>query len=908
MARYELDKPTVGYDDVDVSQPQMLAPRTKLGRYDVLELLGQGGMGSVYTAYDPQLDRRVAIKVLRNRYQDRRRTSLGEARLLREAQALAKLTHPNVITVHEVDTQGGRLFMAMEYVDGTPLDQWIQTDRSWKEIVEVFIDAARGLQAAHAVNITHRDFKPANVLIGRDGRVRVLDFGLAKNDGPASSPDDPRTYGDEPLKPLDTKLTRLGRAVGTPDYMAPEQFEGATADPKTDQYSFGVSMYEALYGALPFDERSTDQLSTLEGVPATTAVEPSDTAVPSWVFRVVRTMLQPEPEDRFGSMGEVISALQADPARRRQRIVIAVAGAAVASLAGTAIYLQGAAAAEHVCSGGAERVAQVWSPQHEQRVRAKFLATERPFAGFAADVVEDELARYGERWIELHTEICEATNVRREQSPALMDVRMACLERGRREVRALVEQFEQADEGVVQRAHNAVQDLGDISTCVQAQPDEAVAADPQMAQEIAEIDQMLARAYAMKYTGKEAKALELAERTRARAAELDHAPTQAPIQYLVATLRQSQSSDKSLVRDELLAAIDMAVRAQQPALETLAWTKLMILQAGPLSDPATGLAYRVPAQLAADRAGDEVSSAELRRATGTVRIHAEDYEHALEDLHAALAGFERRYGSGYHGVASLWTNIGAVYGSLGRHAEALDALEQALKIQEKTAGPDHPLLASALTNRASVHQLMKDYGRALEGYERAYSIFERVLPADHERVLRAQVGMANALFELGRLDEARAQLETAIARLRSMPKPNLRLLGIAHDHLAEVYQRQATKAAAAGSSEAVTTLQQLAVQHLQEAIDAHTQRTGPSGSRIYRLQRSLCELQLARAELDAALVACEAAASAQRKADEPDEDALGEILEQLARIHDLRGDPESASAVLRERAEPAAGD
>src|SRR5580692_1242551 len=221
----------------DAPAAQTPAPNGFVGRYRLLRLVGRGGMGEVYAAHDPELDRRVAIKILRA---DARPDDIEAARLLREAQAVAKLSHPNVVAIHDVGTAAGRMFLAMELVEGETLAIWLDSrPRSVGEIVRMFTLAGRGLAAAHRVGIVHRDFKPQNVMVSRDETPRVMDFGLAAHGGPAS-PNEPR-------------LTRAGSILGTPLYMSPEQLLGQPVDPRADQFSFCVALWEALYGARPFE-------------------------------------------------------------------------------------------------------------------------------------------------------------------------------------------------------------------------------------------------------------------------------------------------------------------------------------------------------------------------------------------------------------------------------------------------------------------------------------------------------------------------------------------------------------------------------------------------------------------------------------------------------------------------------
>ncbi len=198
-----------------------------VGRYVVLSRLGAGAMGVVYAAYDPELDRKVALKLLKPRRAASAQAAEGQRRLLREAQAMAKLTHPNVVTVHDVGEHGSRVYVAMEFVDGRPLTSWTEHEHPWRATLDIFAEAGRGLAAAHAKGLVHRDFKPDNVMVGANGRVRVMDFGLAR----ASDLDAPAevTSGALPEADLrgsstafDAEVTRAGAIVGTPAYMAPE--------------------------------------------------------------------------------------------------------------------------------------------------------------------------------------------------------------------------------------------------------------------------------------------------------------------------------------------------------------------------------------------------------------------------------------------------------------------------------------------------------------------------------------------------------------------------------------------------------------------------------------------------------------------------------------------------------------
>jgi serine/threonine protein kinase len=212
-----------------------------IGRYVILHRHGTGGMGHVYAAYDPELDRKVALKLVRPRYaskKNRKGTSQAHARMMREAQALARLSHPNVVAIHDVGLYEGQLFLAMDFVEGQTLDRWVTArKRTWQEVVGVYLQAGHGLAGAHAAGLVHRDFKPQNAIVGGDGRVRVLDFGLAHRQNTDESS---RSLDSSPVmrRAIAAPLTVDGAVVGTPAYMAPEQHLRKSTDARTDQFAF----------------------------------------------------------------------------------------------------------------------------------------------------------------------------------------------------------------------------------------------------------------------------------------------------------------------------------------------------------------------------------------------------------------------------------------------------------------------------------------------------------------------------------------------------------------------------------------------------------------------------------------------------------------------------------------------
>ncbi len=289
-------------DGLEVSDDEPVVGR--IGRFNVLHKLGEGGMGVVYAAHDQDLDRHVAIKLLRTTDGD---LGPARARLLREARAMAKLSHPNVITIYDVGTVDDRIFIAMELVKGTTLRRWLAAKpRTWRGVVERFSEAGRGLAAAHGAGLIHRDFKPDNVLVGDDGRVRVVDFGLARRvDLEDTEPTPPSP--DLAVETTD-RLTLTGAVMGTPAYMAPEQWRGLTVDHRTDQFAFAVALWEALFGVRPFGSGTVHVIVT-HVLAGEIASPPEDRPVPTWLRRVLERALSTEPDDRFWSMDELLFVL-----------------------------------------------------------------------------------------------------------------------------------------------------------------------------------------------------------------------------------------------------------------------------------------------------------------------------------------------------------------------------------------------------------------------------------------------------------------------------------------------------------------------------------------------------------------------------------------------------------------------
>ncbi|MCA9658164.1 MAG: protein kinase [Myxococcales bacterium] len=405
-----------------------------IGRFVLLERLGGGGMGVVHRARDPELDREVAIKILRPESSE---SEAARARLLREAQAMARLSHPNVITVYESGTFEGLVYIAMELVEGVDLRERCAKAATWREVAELYRDAARGLAAAHAVGLIHRDFKPENVMVGDDGRVRVLDFGLARGDearAAAAIADSgaaitlpevitrtsaeadtlaavPRSSGRPRDALLAQTLTNTGVLMGTPAYMAPEQFATLVSSPRSDQFSFCVALYEGLFGVRPFAGETMEALlkALLRGEVRPDPPGTKGERAPAGIRALLRRGLSVDPEARYPTMDALIADLdRALSSGRRRRRLLTTAGFAGAALFAGYLGAQRPAEVDACAAGAATMTEEVWSPARQTALAAAFAASGVPQAAAIWGRIHGRVDDYVSTWLEGHADACAA--------------------------------------------------------------------------------------------------------------------------------------------------------------------------------------------------------------------------------------------------------------------------------------------------------------------------------------------------------------------------------------------------------------------------------------------------------------------------------------------------------------------
>ncbi len=686
----------------DLLKAQLFRSRArpvKIGRFTILDRLGEGGMGVVYTAYDDQLDRKVAVKVLRG--EATRRDDTGRTRLLREAQAMARLSHPNIVTVHEVGALEDQVFIAMEFVRGLSLDAWLkQRARPWREVLHAFIAAGRGLEAAHHAGIVHRDFKPHNVLVGDEGAVKVLDFGLARAVEHAGSEELSATpesgaYNYDGNSLLDTPLTRTGAIMGTPAYMAPEQHQGRPATAQSDQFSFCVSLHEGLYGLHPYDCSTLGAL--IVGVMGGQIQEPvnNNNRVPGWLRRVLLRGLAVDADKRWPSMAALLVALGKDPAQARKRWF---ASAALAGFVGAGSF--GAAAllpaATPVCTGIDTELTDIWDATRAQQVQTAISATGLAYAADTWTRVRPGLDAYAQTWLAMRGEACETHHAAR-QSDQLFDLRSACLDQRRDSLAALVDILASADAVAVEKAVTAVAALPPISSCADTDaltqsvpPPE----DPTLRAQVVAARTVLARVKAHEDAGQYPQGLELLAPVLADPQLSAYKPLLAEALLRRGTLKML-TGDADGSHEDLASATRTAVSAGHDKVAAQSASRDLFVRAELLHEAPGALEDAGLAQAMVERvADDRPVYAEFLNNLGAAEVIAMELPAAQKSLETALRLKQETFGEDHPEVAYTLANIGAMKMQANRFEEATADFEHALAVTQRSLGPTHPTAAA----------------------------------------------------------------------------------------------------------------------------------------------------------------------------------------------------------------------
>jgi eukaryotic-like serine/threonine-protein kinase len=806
-----------------VGESVELAAGDRLGRYTLVAELGRGAMGLVWRAHDPALARDVALKIMRS---ELLRDPESRARMLREAQALACLSDPNVVAVFDVgearlSSAGPIVYIAMELVAGRSLREHILAGAPMRPLPWL-LAAGRGLLAAHRAGIIHRDFKPANILIDSpsglpDGtRVLVADFGLARGSIDSESADSMPAPHE-----LSSTLTRRGTVMGTPLYMAPEQHLAARASIASDQYAFCATAFELLVGRPPFIGADLDALLEAKlGEPPTI---PRD-AAPSHVRAAILRGLDPDPTRRWRDMDQLLRALAGG---RRRNVALALGGAAIAGLA---VAIAATAPRGDRCE------ATSWD-LHE--VRDAIVSSELPYAAAVADRVSAELDGYATQWSAQRADACRSAN-----EGELVQARIACLERARSSLRASISTLSTADRGTIERAVAIVEALPALDDCDRATAIDLPADEPER-ERIAAVRERLADATALHRAARDAEAEPIVRALDEEIAALDR-PGLAAEHALLSGLVAIGLGNAAEAEAELERAHHLATMAGDDVLVARACAELTMHVGSVLGRLDDAMTWARHGEAAVARLGDPLADARQAAALGSLlriegrfaearerQAHAlalreqvlgpdnldvaaslhnlanvryeEDalsearalYERALairvtllgeahplvgmtygglvaidfragdaqqaeRDARRAVAILEPALGPDHIELSMAVHNLGIALYSLGRRADARAAFERAAQIQERALGPDHPDVALALVNVAAMAYESGDYTGALATDQRALALLEAAFGRDNLECAIALNGLGNALSALERWDEARAAYQRGL--------------------------------------------------------------------------------------------------------------------------------------------------
>ncbi len=688
--------------------PDDLPQGARLGRYVVLRMLGAGAMGSVYQCYDPELDRRVALKLLRGASSPANRRAL-----LREAQAMAKLTHPNVVTVHDVGENAGRVHVAMEFVDGGTLRQWLSEQRRpWRAVLEMFVQAGRGLQAAHDRELIHRDFKPDNVMVSRDGVARVMDFGLARPKTGTSDSD-----GDDSSKSnsLLTEAT-VGRAAGTPAYMAPEQMLALVLTPAADQFAFCVSLWEALCGQRPFEGKTSAQrfANTQQGNIG--SVSP-DAQMPRWLRRVLVRGLRAKASARWPSMTALLAQLERGRQRWRRQLAVAVV-VAVAVPVGLSAASEQQQARERrarvvACEAEGSPVDEIWNDRQRLRLETGLLGTGVGFARRSVDTLIPWLDAYRHEWSSGRVEACMHHQVDGDWDEVLLARSAWCFEDRRLAFEATVDQIATGDVSAARRAVRLASYLEPIGKCLDPTLLERLPIPPpHMQAETRAIRMALIQVDRLRHAGRYDEAYEAARDARGRAETLGWPPTVAAARFL---------EGRSLLEAGRLVEADSALTTAYFEAQRTASFEVAFRAARSMIGTASSMGRYHAAEVWARHA--ELLSADLDDPSG---LDEAEGHHLLARVYRGQRLYERAAKEG----------------------------ELAVQMRTEALGPDHPITAASVGSLGLVRLKQGRAAAALELLERSYTVWLDSVGRSHPRCGRVAGWRGSALLALGRTEEA----------------------------------------------------------------------------------------------------------------------------------------------------------
>jgi tetratricopeptide (TPR) repeat protein/predicted Ser/Thr protein kinase len=721
----------------------------RIGRYAIERVLGAGGAGMVYLAGDTLLGRMVALKLFRA-------VASHPLWVEREAQALARLRHPNVVAIYDVGAHQDQLYLAMEFVDGGTLRQWLEGSRSVAQVIDVVSAAGRGLAAAHAAGLVHRDFKIDNVLVARDGRVLVTDFGLAMpleaSHGMMATPL-LSALGSGPCPALVEPTPEW--FAGTPGYAAPETYQSSTPDPRADQFSLGVTLYRCLYGHLPYGSREAWRSGTPPPIPRAGV----QGRVPRRVRHALHRTLSVEPRRRFADIPALLRAIEAPVRSYRAVAGVAVAGVVVAlgfALAGARPEPRQAPIAEDGCLQSAERLSRTWNPASAAQLEHAFLASAAPYASTALANLKTGLDGYAAGWRATSLEVCK-TGAAGARDPGEQERRVDCLAAGARQFTTLVEALAAADESIVATSVKSVGLLPDPRDCAAPMAQLSLPllpVDPVLRREASELRNVLAEIRALLDVGRSAQARTKMAATSERIERLDDLPLTTEWRFAEVSL---QYNDAARREHSLLAALWAAEASGNDPLVVSALLQLVEVVGYDLGRLEEARMYERRADAILRRMRDPLPLRRgLQLAMANALFTAGRDEEALPLAEQAAAYFLRATTAPPDRRVFAQLRLGALQRRQGHFQAAFASYRAAASIADAELGPGHPVQAGVLNNLGWLHATTGDSARA-----------EQLL-REAEQVRRAAYGAASPhrarpLTNLAILARQRGDLRLALS-------------------------------------------------------------------------------------------------------------------------------------------------
>ncbi|WP_434425129.1 tetratricopeptide repeat protein [Nannocystis pusilla] len=727
----------------------------RIGRFTALGQVGRGAMGVVYACYDDLLDRKVAVKLLKHTAAGD--PSAAQVRLLREAQALARLDHPNVVKIHNVGTFEDRVYLAMEFVDGQTLGAWLTAaPRTWQDILAVVIAAGEGLAAAHAKGLVHRDIKPDNIMVDGDGRVRVMDFGLARAETSAAPSGELAGAGGA------TALTHTGAIMGTPAFMAPEQFLGAPVDARSDQFALCATAWEALYGQRPF---AGDDLPTLmASVTAGVVTPPPRARAPQWLRKVLERGLSRDQAARFADTRALLQALRADPTRRRRTLAL-VAGALALLSAGVGAAQVAERRTLAACEDAASAVFADWDEPAHAALEQAFLATGATHAAATFTRAAPWLDRWATSWHAVADAACRAHRLGATWDGEQYARAVDCLAEARGNFVALVGELRRVDAASLTEATSAAAALASPELC--ADPtylrERPLLRFDQRAQ-ISAVRAQLARAGSLAAAGRYAEGWPVAREALHAAVVVGWPALVAQAELRAAGLAEHNGAYAE-AEAGLLRALAAARAARSARLALQASTEQVFVVGYRGSRLAEGKAWAESArtQLALLAGAHPLEQADLDSNLAGVQYVGGELDAAAELYARVLGAREAALGEQHPRVADSVNNLASVRFATGAIDEAARLYARSLAIYEQVLGPDHPQVATTLNNIALVHETLGTYDQAIAALTRALAIREATFGREHASVATSLCNLALVYEATGVHDEAARLFLRALA-------------------------------------------------------------------------------------------------------------------------------------------------